>query len=224
VVYVNVGYELEAAIPYKESKKIKKLAKSLGFKCGYDGSIDCEDGEEEVYNEATDDYDYIQPEEGVEFRSKIYFGANQKNKSLNILNDFSKVAKKVCTINDSMGLHFHVSLKNRASIKKLFTWEFVKAFQAAYKRKFTSDEEIERIDNDYCEFYQDKEDFENTLHTAIRGARKNNSRYKCINFNAYKSFKTIEFRIFPATNNPKKFEKYMLFTVNFVNDYYEKVK
>jgi len=211
---VNIGYELEAGLNTKMSREAKKTARNLGFSIGDDGSIEC------WKNNSME----------VEFKSPVYRKSNQKNKKLlffdikqplvdnKVFDDFKQIACYINEINHSMGLHVHLSFATKKHYEYLFSYDFVKLFQNAYKKNFTKKKEKKRIRNDYCKFYNNDYDFLDTFHDAVSTKTKC-ARSFVVNFNAYPVHHTIEFRIFPSTKNVEEFKRYVLFLVSFVKDY-----
>lgn len=215
MVDLNIGYELEVGLNTRMSKEARKTARELGFSIGEDGSVDC-------WKNNSDE---------VEFKSPVYRKSNQKKKKRllffdvkqplvddKLFDDFKQIACYINEINHSMGLHVHLSFANKEHYKYLFSYDFVKLFQEAYKKKFTKKKERKRMDNDYCKFYDDGYEFLDIFREATSTKCKV-ARGFSVNFNAYPVHHTIEFRIFPSTSDVEEFKKYVLFLVNFVSDY-----
>ena len=121
-----IGYELEAGL--KDCDKVDEIADELGFEIGDDGSVCC------------DDMDTRE----AELNSPVYRG--KKGKKLwrifeikkpemddKLFVDFEQMVHYVKEINDSMGLHIHVSFRHKKYYDYLFSFAFVKFFQKEYR-------------------------------------------------------------------------------------------
>jgi hypothetical protein len=213
-----IGYELEAGL--ENSGDVKNVARQLGFHIGEDGSVCC------------DDFDNWE----AELRSPVYRG--KKGKKLwmwelkkpeiddKLFSDFEQLSHYVREINDSMGLHIHVSFKNKKHYQYLFSLAFVKFFQKEYARNFKKPVERDRMDNEFCEFYDtdDVYEFNDIKDEALGSHDKCDARCHSVNFNAYPVHKTIEFRIFPATKKATDFKRYVNFVTCCVTSFISEVE
>jgi hypothetical protein len=199
---MRLGYELECGVQADRArdeygdtdyKTSAALAKRIGYKIGFDGSIHCD------MSNVSD----------VELKSKVYQVSNLKR----VFADFDRMSVRVKETNRTMGLHIHVSFSDHKFYDYLRTYHFVKLFQEAYKNKFRTKRERGRIHNDYCAFC-------NSNLTFSREQRRGcGNRHRAINFEAIQEHGTIEFRIFPATHKSSKFKTYVNFLTDFIYHY-----
>lgn len=187
------GCEIEGLILEREFEKLKDITlknNKRGWALGGDGSIRC------------DNPDYC----GFELKAGVY-----KFTELNILIEDLKPVFDLIKVNASCGLHMHVSFKDILNYYKLLNWGFVDNFQKNYLNKFKNNLEQNRSSNYYSKFVNDEISFNNIIEQQLKDAYKDNSRYHAVNFNAFNLYKTIEFRIFPATSHLNKFVEYLNF-------------
>lgn len=198
----QIGFEIECFTKLKNMNKINALIRQLNWTSDYDGSIG-------GYNRST--------ETSFEFKSKIYSLDDIKI----MLNDVKKVYKLV-KVNRSCGLHIHLSFEKLSNYYKLLCWNFIKQFETEYNTTFTSEDEQIRKTSHYSKFYETEINFNMDSQDQLvhgRNDRKPSSRYHSVNFNAFHRYKTVEFRIFPATNKISKFKKYMTFLLTNINKF-----
>jgi len=159
----------------------------------------------------------IHPESvSKELKSKIY----PLNDIKTLLKDFEKITPFFMESNSTMGTHIHISFnKDDTNYIKLCSWDFVSSFQKAYLKNFKFSREQERRGNKFCRFYQSKMEFKRRLKKQINFRQQ---RYNSINFMSFFIHRTIEFRLFPSTKYYKRFKKYLLFTVGFINQFLKK--
>ena len=114
---------------------------------------------------------------------------------------------ELINVNESCGLHIHLSFEKTSDYYKLLNWKFVDGFQNEIRKKFKTTLEIGRLNNSYCHFYNDEKNF--IYHTNIQVKNYGKvDRYWSVNFNSFNLVKTIEFRIFAPTNSITKFKNY----------------
>lgn len=191
---MQIGYELETGI--KRFSDYRQLANTLNFVVAQDGSVNTH--KRNAYP--------------IELKSKVY----QYGKDMGtLISDFKAIKKRIAEVNNSMGLHIHISFSKKKNYYKLCSWDFVNYFQNEYIRKFKTPREIERTTNHYCKFYRDKRAF--CIASAVQlASNTKNERYWAVNFNAYPLYKTIEFRVFPSTKKVKEFKAYIRFVKSVV--------
>lgn len=162
----------------------------------------------------------------VEFNSAVY----ERNELPKALRDFATIAEHVKEVNNTMGLHVHVSFPDPKAFDRLCSVEFPRYFEQKFRESFIYEKngrtvgrkELARLRNRYCRVPSETaRDENNLLHEQITAAGKDQSRYTAVNYNAYQCHKTIEFRVFPATRNPAKFAKYLVFLFAVVDSYLE---
>lgn len=125
-------------------------------------------------------------------------------------------------INKTMGFHIHLSFKNYLDYTKLLSYEFFKSFISEYKIKFGQQIEKSRLRNFFCKLYNDRRFVSDT---SIQLASKyKDHRYFAVNYNSYNIHDTIEFRIFPMTQDANRLVEYLDFTINFVSEWLRKEK
>jgi len=186
-----LGCEIEGLIKTTDLRKLKLItSKQEGWVLGGDGSI---------HNSLGDGYTTFELKVGI-------YKIEDKPK---MLNDLKKVFELI-KVNTSCGLHIHVSFKHMSDYYKLLNWGWVNSFQNSYNNIFTSATEQARKNGGYSSFYHDESQFNNIVEQQLKYYHKT-ARYFSVNFNAFNLYKTIEFRIFPATDNLNKFTEYLNF-------------
>jgi hypothetical protein len=198
----KIGCEIELIIERRKVLQLRDMCEETGWVFGGDGSIHCNDSSYET----------------AEIKSKVY-----KIEEIPEMLEFVKKAMTLIKVNSSCGLHFHISFENVINYYKLFNYEFVKFFQEKIKEKFTSEKEKERLSSRWCQFYRDESHFKSIKREQLKAFHKN-ERYYAINYNAYNLYKTVEFRIFPATNKVLTFTKYLKMVVNDIDSYLQNFK
>jgi len=199
----KVGCEVECIIKKVDKPKIMALCKKAEWIVGYDGSIR--------------NYDFS-TEESIELKSFVY-----KTSDIKKMITFVKKLSPLIRVNKTCGLHIHISFENILNYHKVLKYEFVKYFQGVIETAFTTLEEKSRLQNDFCKFYTDESHFDKVSTIQLKNFHKS-ERYYAINYNAYNLYKTIEFRIFPATTDITTFEKYLSLATNKVTEYLDTSK
>lgn len=156
---------------------------------------------------------------GTEFVSPPY-AAKDLGKMEADIEKIWKDAVQPAGINSTMGTHIHISFKNPAHYYAVFNYAFAKKFEADYREFFKDDERaLRRLENHFCEYYRGVDAFRQHTAQQVATTEKSQYRYHIINFNAYRRYKTIEFRIFPRLTNPKDLRKWVLFVKKSVTEY-----
>jgi hypothetical protein len=124
-------------------------------------------------------------------------------------------------VNDTCGLHIHLSFDKLENYYALADWKFVNAFQKEYTKRYIRVYQMSRKFNRYCRFYKDKNDCEKTISEQME-RNEREDRYRCVNFKPYKRQQTVEFRIFAGARNYEEFEEYLTWLTNFVATYINK--
>jgi hypothetical protein len=209
-----IGYELEAGL--KDDGEVNRVARKLKFDLGEDGSVSC--NKMDVMESELRSPVYRKHKKGKKF---LMFELKKPEINNKIFSDFEQLSHYVGEINNSMGLHIHVSFRNKRYYQHLFSFAFVKFFQKEYSKNFTTRIEKQRRNNNYCQFYDptDSEEFKEILQGALDDDGDHDNRFYAVNFNAYPVHNTIEFRIFPATKNVEDFKKYVSFVVGCVTSF-----
>jgi len=135
-----------------------------------------------------------------------------------LVKDITKLWNLIGEVNDSMGLHIHISLSD-TNYAKLATWKYVNQFQIAVSNKFP--EVRTRIGyNSFCERYNNKESF--LIHAIIQipSSYKSSSRHHILNF-SYGLHGTVEYRAFPMVERLSRAKKYLEFVDANVNSFLE---
>lgn len=122
---------------------------------------------------------------------------------------------QVAYVNNTCGLHFHLSFDDISVYYKLLNWNFAQAFQNTIKEKFKTKLELGRLQNRFCVQYKDETDFKEHTNKQLNSYYKDD-RYFSINYNAYNIHKTIEFRIFAPTMKVKKINGYINLLLNSI--------
>jgi len=203
----NVGFEIEGIVKKKNRDKLRNVAHELDYDFSDDGSI-------RNYNYTT--------ENSVELKSKIY----NVNELETLFKDVRKILKLI-RVNDSCGLHIHLSFEKMSNYYKLICWKFVEQFQEKYNLTFIDENEQKRKELHYSKFYPTEVVFNLQTKEQVSTPKRNgkpHSRYHSINFNAFNHYKTVEFRIFAATNKITKFKKYVKFLIENVDKYLKNEK
>lgn len=129
---------------------------------------------------------------------------------------FEKVIKDLYTfnpeVNDSCGLHFHISLKKESDYMRLLNYKFYKFFErqiaALAKRELTK-----RLDGSYSEKYHSEKGFNTDTMLQYQDSSKSSYRYRAVNY-CYNLHGTVEFRVFNACKTAQE----VLFYANFLID------
>jgi hypothetical protein len=201
---MKFGLEIEGFAEETDLEEtIRPICEEIGYSVGSDGSID-------VDTEMDCPRDF-------EIRTKVY----DKTELEDCLSSIAKFYKYVY-VNNSCGLHIHISFDNMKNYYRLLSWDFVKRFQEAYKAKFTENYEQSRIKSEYCKFYKDESIFCEKSKEQTRNILKGSYRRYAVNFNSFNIVKTIEFRIFPAARSMEKLRSYVEFLLEFVSKYCNK--
>lgn len=198
----KIGVEIECIVKSDKIETVRRIAERKGWEWSGDGSIR--------------EYDYA-TETSIEFKSKPY-----KVDELDAFFDDVKEIYEYARVNDSCGLHMHLSFENISNYYKLLCWKFVDSFQKSYETEFTSAVEVERKTKSYSKFFNGESDFSAKVRHQLRYGKhdmKPQSRYQCINFNAYNRYGTVEFRIFAAANGITKFKNYVKFLLGNVETF-----
>lgn len=119
---------------------------------------------------------------------------------------------KLVETNGTCGFHIHIRLKNIGSNFGILTHKFYYSeFIKAYKTEFRGNSKYEaRLTNRYCKPSYRESDIDRQLSTP----RKDSSRYKAINFNAYTVHDTIEIRIMPHPDSAAEAKKEIQFVIS----------
>lgn len=117
-------------------------------------------------------------------------------------------------VNESMGLHFHVSFKNVAEYEALESKEFEEFF--IQKLKESNIDIEERLNNKYCSEWNDGD-----IEKAKKGERETKCRHRAINLYAEADHGTIEFRIFPAMDSAEDVIRALDVLLDIIREYKE---
>lgn len=200
----KIGCEIECLVPKEKEPILIGFCRTKKWEVGSDGSI-----QRNSHKDVT-----------VEFKAGVYPIENKK-----ILLENLKEAFKLIKVNDSCGLHIHLSFENFGEYYKLLNWKFVSDFQKTINKEFRKLNEIRRLTNSFCKFYPTEEIFNEEVETQLKTFHKTGGcRYRCVNFNSCNLYKTIEFRIFPATKSIKTFEKYLNMLLGMVEKHLKGAK
>ena len=113
--------------------------------------------------------------------------------------------------NRSAGFHVHVSFLPELPVE-LWSLEFVNYFKEKLKEELPVVYK-KRGSNKFCKGGMGKVSEKDIAESRL-------PRYSFINYEAYKKFKTLEFRIFPS-DHPKKMREYLKFTVSTIESFLE---
>jgi len=199
----RVGCEIEGIVKIDKENELKNLCHTNHWVYAYDGSIRGNRCGENIF----------------EFKAGIY-KINEKQK----LVDELKKAFSIIRVNNTCGLHIHLSFDCIPEYYKLYSWQFVNVFQNVIKSKLKTQSEKRRFTNHFCKFYINEADFKNATEKQLQSFGKGGDRYYAVNFNSCNVYNTIEFRIFPATKNIKKFEYYLNLLLKTIESYISEVK
>lgn len=109
--------------------------------------------------------------------------------------------------NNTMGFHVHVSFRLAGKgVHSLFTEkEVVQEFVKEYAKTFTQPPERGRLRNEHCVIPKRATSWDYTQKYLAIGASYSNVNHG-----------TIEFRLFPSSNNPRKLKQYVEFALKFI--------
>lgn len=109
-------------------------------------------------------------------------------------------------VNDSQGLHFHVSGFQRKSV--IFSQEFFDYFMEEYKKIAKQPHEVKRINT------SERVDGHINFCQCVYNQGQ---RYRAINYiHAYAEWKTFEFRLFPSTKKIADYRRYLTMLVKCI--------
>ncbi|MHA1880432.1 MAG: amidoligase family protein [Candidatus Heimdallarchaeota archaeon] len=196
--YINkIGVELEAGyVPDLPAEKIKKL----GWKITTDGSIRIK----QIGNHA---YEIVSPP--ISNIKQLYKGVRF-------------VYRFVREVNESMGLHIHVSFKKKTYYQKVASMSFFYYFL----KKLERSDLINEIPNllyrlQSCSWASNKICPHQIDDQIIAERKMGTIRYTAINF-CRTLHNTIEIRIFPAVSEPEQVFKCVNFSIRAINSYLAK--
>lgn len=156
-----------------------------------------------------------------ELKSKVY-DISKNGERDKIYNDFKTIEPYLKESNKTMGLHFHISFNDDdLNYLKLCNYDFVEKFTKAYLENFKGERQISRLINRFSKGYNSKTEFNKVLKRQLA---KDNNKFYAVNYCSYFRFKTIEFRVFPSTDNFKQFKKYIVFLLKFIDNYLSNYK
>lgn len=204
------GCEIECIVPRENQSKLNSLINENGWSAKGDGSINNYNRETETTIEFLPTNNSRTGEKGVKIQDLP-----------KLIKELEK-AFKLIRVNDTCGLHLHLSFEDVSNYFKLCNWKFINHFQDVIKKDFKTEVEKERINKHYCRFYSDEQNFQNEVQDQYEHFDLNykpSSRYHSINFNAANLYNTVEFRIFAATNSITKFKHYVDLLLKTVEDF-----
>ena len=143
-----------------------------------------------------------------EINTKVYNEEEVNDTSLFFSSFYKNYVKEV---NNSCGLHIHVSFEEIGYYNALFSKRFIRFFKKKLLENFQSEELKKRFKNKYCKCsYPQK-------YMLKQWSFKD--RYKMINFLAHNAHRTVEFRIFDAPKTAKGVIDYLNFTLSTIREY-----
>ena len=189
---MKYGIELEYGQEKEKEEEIKEYMEEQGGNLKSDSSVHTR-------------YPFI----SREINTKVYNEEEVKETASFFSFFYDKYVKE---INESMGLHIHISFNELANFNALYSKRFISFFKKGLLEKFGHKEELkQRLKNRYCKPSYSK--------SYMQGKFKNSDRYKMINFMAYERHGTVEFRIFNAPKTAQEVINYLNFTLETVNTY-----
>ena len=206
----SIGLEFEGGIDYYDLDRLKSWLRDKGwlnrFKVDTDGSV------------------YVGNKEFSDAELKFW------HSSMNKIFEFTDYLYNKCDFktNESCGLHVHVKFKDCNKALSLMSFKpfwndfldvyvkFAKSWLSEKRKK----KYLRRLDNGYClAKYREKDVVE-----QIKGYYRCSSRYRAINLNSFKRFKTIEFRILPNQDDFEEFKVTITWFVKVIDKLFEKYK
>lgn len=206
----KLGIELEGGICKYHFNEIVKHFPNRRIELKGDGSVDVETNCDTLWRHDNNTWYY-----GGEIVTDPFRDWSELEEFI------SFVFEKTCfTQNYTCGNHMHLSFRepNWYYIGIMSKTRSVKKFLEAYKKHFRGLKYLERLDNGYCVAKYSLKDLEEM---KIHG-----KRYYAVNFDAWFRHKTLEFRIFPHTNNAQEYmemAKFLVSTVEKIIDEEEKI-
>jgi hypothetical protein len=197
----KIGCEIECVIPTTKLQLLGDYCLSKGWNIGYDGSI-----RNEPHCSSR------------EFKVGVY-----DVKDINTMTNDLKQAFKMIRVNNSCGLHIHLSFESISDYYKLLNYNFILKFQDTIRKNFKSDDEIKRLTNHYCKFYSNEKEFKVQTNNQLKSSGKG-YRYFIVNYNSFNQLKTIEFRVFAPTTSITKFKSYLKLLFKSIDDYLKEAK
>jgi len=129
-----------------------------------------------------------------------------------------KLYDNIGDINETMGLHIHISLKDQTDYFRLCSVRFWKYLYAQFRKTSFWSSNIQKYrllahdgrGGEYCENINEPRDIDRTF---------SGSRYRAINFDSMRKFNTVEFRFFKAMTSPNEVMKAVKFLIKNINTY-----
>lgn len=199
---ITIGFEYEGGFKFKDIKEKDSLLRNDATFKG-DGSVylsddcsncdgDCDDCSLKNDNDL----------EWMEYNSPVFKVKTLEEDSKDIISTLDKMFKRShLDWNTTCGLHFHVGFGgkyypalNSKQFYDFFTGKLKKEYPSTYKKRAT---------NSYCRI--------NFINSA-------GNRYSAINYQAYKSHKTLEFRIWDCCK-PSEILERMQWTINIITEF-----
>lgn len=222
---LNIGFELETGVFKKFNKSFILKKEGLFKNIKNENNIKFREFlKNKKFISVTDGSIHLNKKncDNAEFNSCVYEDINTKKDLKIILQDFKELSEFIGEINNTMGLHFHISFKNFSDYYSLLNYKFFEVFINGYIDKFKNEIEQKRINNNFCSPYLNEKEFNLITRNQLKFNYKC-ARYKAINYNSFNIHKTIEFRIFPSTKSLKKFKEYLYFLYDCIINYLKEI-
>ena len=210
---LNFGYEIEGGFEYEFSDRDDD-----GEYCNehfrHDGSVG-------VCNDDLEDGEIASPKFRVDRRKQFrqFVSENMPSET-----------------NNSCGIHVHASFNNALAYQKCCDMEFYKLFRKTVWRfmhnGLFSEKTVREFENRYngshSTYCRDGFNPDHSINSGFRGfttevTNHNSGRYNCINFEAFRKYKTIECRMFPSSTDKDEVIAMVEFWIEFCNNYLQNV-
>jgi hypothetical protein len=210
---LNFGYEIEGGFEYEFADRDDD-----GEYCNehfrHDGSVSVNDDELE-------DGEIASPKFRVDRRLQFrqFVGENMPSET-----------------NNSCGIHVHVSMNNALAYQKCCDVDFYKLFRKTVWRFMhnglfsakTVREFESRYNGRHSTYCRDGFNPDHSINSGFRDFQTESAnfqagRYNCINFEAFRKYKTIECRMFPSSEDKDEVIAMVEFWIEFCNNYLQNV-
>lgn len=200
---------------------ISKAIKSIGveLECGFDDS-----GKDLMYDHFRGDSHFSSGRDG-----SVYVGNSDIasaeikywSEDFEVMKSFLKFMYNDVEVrtNSSCGFHTHVMFVNpRLGVLMSSTKRFQEGFIKDYKAKYSRNQKyLSRLDVSFCRYKEF--DFTAVMRQAFGGYR-DDSRYRAVNINSYKQYRTVEFRILPYQTTAEEAISSLQFLISEIDKFY----
>lgn len=210
---LNFGYEIEGGFEYEFSERDEDG--------DYENQYFRHDGSVGIGNDDLEDGEIASPKFRIDRRKqfRVFVSENMPTET-----------------NNTCGLHCHVSFNNALAYQKCCDMDFYKLFRKTVWRfmhnGLFSEKTVREFENRYngrhSTYCRNGFNPDHSINSGFRGfttevTNHDSGRYNCINFEAFRKFKTIECRMFPSSEDAQEVIAMVEFWIEFCNNYLQNV-